>query len=328
MDFSQIAGHDHIIQQLDFAYTHKRIPSAYLFTGVSGIGKSTLARLFAQKLNCHTNNNCQTCGNCKMFEQNTHPDFLVLKADGKFIKIGQIQNLIEQLSLKPLYAKKRVVLVEDAQKMNMEAANCFLKILEEPPLDTLIILITTDETLLLETTVSRTQIIYFSPLNRKEIKTILEKNYKLSTSETPFILNYSRGKIRADFIEQVGTLYNLREQTLHLLRGLKEGNMVDNFDLLEYVIKQDLIPWLLEFCSGWLHDWLTMELGYHRGIINSDLMEEVQTIPENLSPEILSWCFDLIIETERSITAQAAKLLALEALIIKIKLTFRGNEIT
>lgn len=326
MDFLNIAGHISVIQHLQIAFSRDRVPSAYLFVGLKGIGKSTLARAFAQMINCRTRNNCHQCPSCKMFEQNSHPDFINIEADGKFIRISQVQSLIKQLSLKPVYAVTRVVLIEDVNKMNLEAANCFLKVLEEPPLGTLIILLTTDETLLLETTVSRTQIIHFSPLSEKQVKDILEKNYELSDEETRFVLSYSQGRIRSEFIGQITTLFNLREQVFNLLQRLKNESMVDNFALIENVIKQELISSFLEFCSSWVHDWLILKLGKKKKrFINGDLMEEVEKIPHNISAESLRWAFELIIETEISINAQAGKLLALESLIVKIKQVFSGK---
>ncbi|MCP4294641.1 MAG: AAA family ATPase [Proteobacteria bacterium] len=325
MDFLNIAGHTPVIQHLQVAFSSDHIPSAYLFVGLKGIGKSTLARAFAQMINCQTSNNCRQCPSCKMFEQSNHPDFINIEADGKFIRIRQIQSLIKQLSLMPVYAKTRVVLIEDVQKMNLEAANCFLKVLEEPPLDTLLILLTTDETLLLETTLSRTQILHFSPLSSKQIRGVLEKNYTLSEEENRFVLNYSQGKIRSNFIDQVTALFNLREQVEILLRGLKNESMVDNFLLIEHVLKQDLTPYFLEFCSSWIHDWSIFKLGKNVGFINEDLMADVKNVPGNTTVESLSWIFDLIIETEVAIKAQAGKLLALESLVIKMKQVFSGK---
>ncbi len=169
MELKGVYGHDSIKQRLLSAFHQDRIPSAYLFLGQEGIGKALLVREYAQLINCETRNNCGHCTNCRMFAGGSHPDFEIIKPSGQNIRIKQILELIEKLSLKPSYASKRVIFVKQTHRLNQESANSFLKILEEPPLDTLIVLSTTDENLLLETIVSRCQSVHFPPLTKSEL---------------------------------------------------------------------------------------------------------------------------------------------------------------
>jgi len=114
---------------LEMAFRNDRVPSAYLFVGPAGVGKTALAKQFAQLLNCDDHSLCHHCENCRLFERDSHPDFHLIEPNGQNIRIAQIQTLITQLNLKPTYARHRVVLVKEAQKMNQESANAFLKIL-------------------------------------------------------------------------------------------------------------------------------------------------------------------------------------------------------
>lgn len=325
MPFENIYGHESVIQRLMFTYQNDLIPSAYLFVGQIGIGKSTLIKEFGQVINCRTNNSCHECDNCRMFDNNSHPDFHVVKPNGQFIRIAQIHELIDKLSLKPTYARKRIVLVKDAFRLNQESANSFLKILEEPPLDTLIILTTTDENLLLETILSRCQRLFFSPLTMDQISSVIGKNYTLQPDEMEFVLNYSQGRIRKEFIEKADVLLNMRRQVLKLLLNLEVEFLVDYCLLLEQWVKKELHFFFLEFCSVWIRDLICLKNKDSVNLINQDMIEELQSIDTLFTIEQLQWCFGLVIETETAIRANASKNLALESLLIQLKQISEGT---
>ncbi|MBT4288290.1 MAG: AAA family ATPase [Deltaproteobacteria bacterium] len=324
MTFSKIFGHEKVIERLVFSWENNRIPSAYLFIGWDGIGKNTLIKEYAQMLNCDTHSNCQQCNNCRMFKNIEHPDFIIIKPSGKFIRIAQIQGLIEQLSLKPIYATKRVVVIHEAHRMNLESANCFLKILEEPPLDTLIILMTTDESLLLETIQSRCQKVMFSTLTRDQLKKIYGLYFNIQADEETFILNYSNGRIRKKFIENASELFNMRFQILEMLLNLKNTRLIEFFSRMEQWIKQELYHYFFEFTSSWLRDFIYLLEGKTEGFYNQDIIEKVPDISRKFTIEQLQWIFDLTIETETALQMNAAKQLALEGLLIQYKQIVNG----
>lgn len=327
MAFSKIFGHQGGIDRLTNAYKKDLIPSAYLFIGPDGVGKSTIASEFAQMINCSEAVVCHHCNSCKMYDSQTHPDFLSIKPSGQFIKIAQIKALIKQLSLKPIYAEKRVVVIHDAHRLNIESANCFLKILEEPPLDTTIILLTTDESLLLETIVSRCQKVFFPPLTAEQLTQIYKKFFEIPDDLLGFVLQYSHGSIRKDFIKIASELYNIRALVLNIISDFSPTRMIDHFFLLEQWVKKDKIHAFLEFLSSWLRDLVLIKEGKTDKMLNIDLAND---IPENLlnySREQFEKAFDLVIETEIAIRKNAAKLLALESLLIQIKQVFSGRPV-
>lgn len=319
MTFSKIFGHKKVIERLVSTWENDRIPSAYLFIGWDGIGKNTIVKEYAQMLNCDTHSNCQQCNNCRMFNNAQHPDFLITKPNGQFIRIAQIKKLIEQLNLKPIYATKRVVIIHEAHRMNLESANCFLKILEEPPLDTLIILMTTDENLLLETIQSRCQKIMFSALTNDQLLKIYDLYFEIQPDELEFILNYSHGRIRKKFIENASELFNMRFQILEMLVNLENTRLIEFFAKMERWIKQDLHHYFFEFSTAWLRDFIYILEGKTDGFYNQDIISKVPDISGKFTTEKLQWAFDLTIETETAIKMNAAKQLALEGLLIQYK---------
>jgi len=325
MAFSNLIGHNDIVQRLEFAYQQDRIPSSYLFIGPAGIGKGMLVKAFAQMLNCETHDNCHQCDSCKMFDNKMHPDFHVIRPDGQNIRIRQIHELISHLDLKPIYATKRIVLVKEANKLNQESANSFLKILEEPPLNTLIILMTEDESHLLETINSRCQKIYFSPLNPEEIQTVLNENYQLDAETLEFVLCYAQGRIRKRFIEKATLLSGMRRQVLNMLNSLNTEDLYEYSLMTDKWVKQDLHGYFIEFCLAWLRDFAAIQNQNSSDLINRDLKGELQQIPSRFTNETLQWSFNLVVETEQAIKSNASKNLALESLIIQLKQVFWGT---
>lgn len=327
MAFSKIFGHQNVISRLINAYKNDLIPSAYLFVGQDGIGKSTIASEFAQVINCDDIGICHCCNNCKMYDSDTHPDFISIEPSGQFIKIAQIKSLIQQLSLKPIYAQKRVVVIHNAHKLNVEAANCFLKILEEPPLDTTIILLTPDENLLLETIVSRCQRVSFAPLTEEQLTQIYYKFFDIPDDLFNFVLKYSHGSIRKDFIKMASELYNIRALVLNILGNLSPERMIDHFYLLEQWIKKDRYHAFLEFLSAWLKDFILLKENRREYMLNEDLIPEIPQNIQNYTTDQLYQAFELVIETEIAIRKNAAKQLALESLLIQIKQVFSGRPV-
>jgi len=148
-----------------------QLSHAYLFTGLKYLGKKLFAKELVKLINCQEENKpCKRCFSCQSIEKESFPDFKIIseanKRDPKFgdvgeIKISQVRDVQKFLSYKPYYGKFKAVLIEDAEKMNQEAQSCFLKTLEEPKGNTMIILLSSGPNLILPTIHSRCQTIKF-----------------------------------------------------------------------------------------------------------------------------------------------------------------------
>lgn len=165
----KIIGHQAIIQRLEQAAKNARPHHAYLFVGTPHLGKTTVARRFARQLLCEQTGPCGACTHCLLAEAGNHPDYLELPEDGK-LTIEQIRNLKQSLSLKPHSAAWRVGLVPDADRLGLPAQNALLKLLEEPPAKTVLILTAGAPETLLPTTVSRCQVVTFT---RPDAQTVI-----------------------------------------------------------------------------------------------------------------------------------------------------------
>ena len=206
--FDSILGHRRPIRILATSLRRETIAQAYLFQGEEGIGKRTVAMIFAKALLCpsdcvgagfepsHTDiqpppqiispphsfsgphpirlprgkGREKSCESCLRFERGTHPDRTEIRPEGAAIKIGQIRAIQDGITFPPLMGKRRVYLFDDADRLNLEAANALLKTLEEPPSHAVLILVAHRPHLLPETLRSRCQKVLFVPPSPEELE--------------------------------------------------------------------------------------------------------------------------------------------------------------
>jgi DNA polymerase-3 subunit delta' len=203
MSFKNIVGHERPIQILKTALRGKSLAHAYLFYGEEGIGKRLVAKAFAKAVNCDAeplgehsgDDSCGKCISCQHIEAETHPDLISVEPDGTMIKIGQIRKLQEQIHLKPLASPYRFVILNETESMNDEAANALLKSLEEPPDQTILILITSRAHTLLPTVVSRCQKIRFNLLTNQQVMEFLRQKRPGASSQPGRVAALAMGKI-------------------------------------------------------------------------------------------------------------------------------------
>lgn len=155
-------------------------PHAVIFSGAEGIGKRFAAEICAAALLCDNPTDgeaCGTCENCKLVAAGSHPDFYVVEAastkTAHIIKIGQIRTMQTEAALRPINSSRRVIILDGAELMNTAAANCLLKTLEEPPSQTIFILLTASRSNLLMTIRSRCMTVNFDKLKAPQIRDAL-----------------------------------------------------------------------------------------------------------------------------------------------------------
>lgn len=196
MSFKQILGQNKPISILRNALLNNRLAHAYLFEGPSGAGKAFTALNFAKAINClnaagKPGDCCDECASCKKIDSGNHIDvsWLVLLKDKTQIAIEQIRQLQSQINLKPYEARYKVFCIQDAELMSADAQNALLKTLEEPPVKSILILISSRPSVLFSTVLSRCQAVKFSALNADAVKEILMKRYDIK-SDSAYFLTY------------------------------------------------------------------------------------------------------------------------------------------
>lgn len=233
-----IVGHEKQIRFLKQMVQQGNIPHALLFSGPPKIGKKRVALEMASWL---------------LGEKiNSHPDFILLEPEKKWqgkIQIDQIRELSWRLSLKPIRANLIVGIIDDAHLMTRDAQNCFLKTLEEPKSDALLILITSYPSLLLPTIRSRCQEIKFFPLGEKILRKFLEEK-NVREKEIEELIQISFGKIGTiiEFLENPKTF----AQRKLLIKKLNKFPLLSLFERFQLVKEISQDPKVTEILENWL----------------------------------------------------------------------------
>lgn len=237
MSWSKILNHDAIVDRFRRSWERQRMATTYLFVGMPGIGKRLFAHKLAEVLLCENRpgsfESCGGCPACQQVQAETHPDLILISkpADKAFIPIETFigekdhrhqAGLCHDIGLKPFRGGRKVALVDDADFLNREGANCLLKTLEEPPANSLLILIGTSEQQQLPTIVSRSQVIRFQPLALEQVQTILGQISEFE-SEIPLekLAAVSQGSVQLAFQLADKETFEFREE---LFQQLSSGD--------------------------------------------------------------------------------------------------------
>ncbi|MEW6670526.1 MAG: DNA polymerase III subunit delta' [Thermodesulfobacteriota bacterium] len=347
--FESIIGQKQPIRILATLLRKGTIPHALLFCGSDAAGKKTAALTFAMASNCLNQpgltsradapplltgdvsfnevNPCGDCPACRKILSGNHPDILTISPSGPIIRIAQIRSLCECVSMKPYEARRRFVIISDAQAMNPEAGNALLKLLEEPPDRTFFILLAGQISDLLPTIASRCQQIHFNPLPRKDLQTLLVEKENLPPNEAAVIADLANGDYaRALFLSRPskGTDWKRWRRWLLNASGLKQPAQLSKnpigFRLMfaeQLSSNKEILPDALEILKVWLRDLVICKFCPEK-IINTDLADTVRDVSRTESLASLIAKIETIQKAQKSIRANANARLTVEAMMMKL----------
>lgn len=291
----------------------EKLPSAMVFYGPEGVGKSLTAQNLAQVLLCearvHLDQACGICGSCVRVAQKQSESLFWLEPEGSSHKIQSSRDIIEFLSLQSIGHRPRIVVINEAHLMNAQAANSLLKTLEEPPANTYFILITHKQQNLLPTIKSRTVHLRFSPLTTEVLR-------KLETHAPEWCLRASRGSLESLKTLMDPSIEEGRIWAGHLLQNL----LADPQQLHILAWREDLKD--REFAISVSRVWLQYirdaffaeihpELVIHQDQV--DLMRQLAALPKPLLAQI----GEFMLEIEPALVANRDSVLVYEEFFIK-----------
>jgi DNA polymerase-3 subunit delta' len=327
MALKDVIGQEKAINILLRTIQRGRIPSSYLFTGESGIGKKFTAINLAKALNCLkpvtsnelqvTSKNqspnsglnsslvtrhsslsfdcCDECSSCKKIDAGIHPDFLFIEPESGLIRIEEIRAINDMLSLKPFEGKSKIVIVDESHTMNPYAGNAFLKTLEEPPKDSLIILISSNPDRLPDTIRSRCSRLNFTPLSneacRKVIETVISQKSNpplppftkeghggITDSRLGTLVRLSMGRpgiaTSTDLFEERGWFLELLQE---MLKAEKDG----------WTSREEMERWF-DLIVLLLRDVAVMQITQdEKTLINLDLKDHIEKLSSSMDLKVI-----------------------------------------
>jgi DNA polymerase-3 subunit delta' len=322
MKFSTIEGHEKSIRILQRAIANNALAHAYLFSGQAGIGKKKTAFALAAAVNClnpRPEGGCGECPSCRKVDTLGHPDVHVLVPDGDEIKIDQIRQVQADFALKPFEGTKKVLIVDNAESMNAAAANAFLKTLEEPPGDALIILITAMPRSLLSTIRSRCQEITFQPLARNTLARVLVQRRGLSEEDAWFIAALAQGSMGRGLEMDIDQEKAARDELAAFWSGLAQMGPGEALALAETLAKdRERLDRLIETGVEGLRDALVYrETGEERLLVHARAQPLYRQVADHYSLPGLLADMELFTASRDLLDRRVSAQLVAENLLLK-----------
>ncbi|NLC34108.1 MAG: DNA polymerase III subunit gamma/tau [Erysipelothrix sp.] len=322
--FEEVVGQKHIVRTLNNALNRNRLAHAYLFSGPSGNGKTSIAKLFAKAINCTSETEviCDQCENCLNTKANTHPDIIEIDAASNN-GVDEIRSLIEKVKYAPLTGKYKVYIIDEVHMLSIGAFNALLKTLEEPPGHVIFILATTEPHKVIPTIISRTQRYDFTRVSEEDIQYNIErilKNEEVAydqdainlisvladggVRESLSILEqtiaYADDKIQ---LEDVQRIYGVvtPQLKLELLNHILNGNMEETLSLLRNIVDQgNNLDRLIVDYINLLKESVIYSYSKSEGLLKFLTRDEVEHITTKVSAEQIIQMIDILVDLTSS----------------------------
>jgi len=365
MGFRDVINQEQAKEFLGSSIAAGRVSSGYLFHGLRGVGKATLAVAFAQALNCERKDpdGCGECPPCRRIARFVHPDVTfifptsakneyeevpaTLKArsenpvfvhtfpEAATIRIKTIQDLRMDLAMGVRESRRRVVILAYAEKMREEAANCLLRTLEEPNKGVTFILTATSRNDLLATIVSRCQAVHLVPLPAPEIQRVLMENKNrldkkdMTDREAAILARLSGGSLSAavEFAEQ--DIVRYREENLEFLRSLGQrtpAQLLVKAEALAEGNDRSQVRIFVHLALLWLRDLLLLKCGGREAdVAYADLADELRHEADGLELTEIRRRTDILEEVVSSMERNVDISLLLSASFLRLAGAVKGE---
>lgn len=330
MPFSDLIGHERPKAILKASILHDRVAHAYLFYGAESIGKKQSALLFAQAVNCDRDYGpggpeaCGACRSCQQIENRTHPDFILIEPDQELanpqIKIEQVRELEEQIVYRPLLGRRKICVIDDADRLTQGAANALLKTLEEPTAHSLFLLISSRPAALPATVRSRCQGIRFVPPARTQVEAALITKRELPPADARFLAIATEARIGQALQAEVATFRAQQDEFCRLMSLPSLQSVTAVLTAAEALHKSDRAQETLEWIEQWIRDLILVGVGADPdSLLNLERLPELQEATKGLRLDLL---LDLLTEIEsiqRSATRNVNLQMALENILLRLR---------
>jgi DNA polymerase-3 subunit delta' len=306
MYFENIIGQEFAKKYLTNSIRKNKINHAYMFEGIEGIGKKKFTGELSKILLNSEN-------------VDSSPDYINIYPDGSSIKIAQIRKLQTDIIIKP-HKDYKIYIINDAEKMTIEAQNALLKTLEEPPGYGIMILITSNKEALLDTIKSRCEIIKFLPISLLDLKKYLIKN-GIDEQRAQLLATFSRGSIeKALELSESAEFAIMREDIQSYIQTILDKNIIEILEIPNNMdkYKKEVIS-ILDMMVNYFRDMMLLKEKVDKSmIINSDKIIFIQNMSKKITYSQVSKIIDIIEETKKKIKSNCNFNISIQVMALNI----------
>ncbi|RHV87984.1 DNA polymerase III subunit delta [Lachnospiraceae bacterium OF09-33XD] len=324
--FDGVVGHEEIISHLQNAIRLGKVSHAYIFGGEHGSGKKLLASLFAMTLQCqeHGIEPCMKCASCKKALNKNHPDIInITHEKPNSIGIDEIRDqLINDVGIKPYESPYKIYIVNDADKLTLQAQNALLKTIEEPPAYAVVMLLADNPDALLPTITSRCVILSLKPVGDRLVKDYLMDRMHIPDYQAEVQASFAQGNVgKAKQMANSAEFTELTENALRILKHSREMEVYELVDAIKIMSaeKQNIYDYL-DLFTMWFRDVLLFKAT--KEVDNLVFKEEINYIKERASVssyEGLEQIIDAIHMADSRLRANVNFDLVMELLFLTIR---------
>ncbi len=243
--FSEIVGHEQIMEHLQNAIEADKVSHAYILNGPDKAGKMMIAKAFAQTLQCEKGGiePCMECHSCKQAMSGNQPDIIYVRHEKpNTISVDDIRTQINNdIVVKPYSSKRKIYIVDEAEKMNQQAQNALLKTIEEPPAYAVLLLLTTNADTFLPTILSRCVRLNLKAVRDEEIKDFLMKKHQLPDYQADVCVAFAQGNVgKAIQLASSDSFNELKTAALQLLKRLDDIELYEMTEAVKQISEYKL----------------------------------------------------------------------------------------
>lgn len=324
--FSNIIGHEQIIEHLQNAISMGRVSHAYIFNGPEKSGKKTLAKSFAMALQCETHgtDGCMECHSCKQALSGNQPDIIYLRHEKpNTISVDDIRTQINSnVAVKPYASPYKIYIIDEAEKMNPQAQNALLKTIEEPPAYAVLLLLTTNADSFLPTILSRCITLNLKVVPDDTIREYLMKHYEVPDYKADICTAFAQGNV-GKAIQLAGSedFNEIKDSAIQLLKRIRDIELYEMMEAVKHINEFKLsINDYFDIMTIWFRDVLLYKATSDaNSLIFKDEIYDIKTQASKSSYSGIETIINALEKAKRRLNANVNFDLVMELLLLTIK---------
>ncbi len=325
--FSDIVGQEQLREHLENAVRMNKVSHAYIINGERNAGKEFIARTFAMALQCEDRQGvepCQECHSCKQAQSGNHPDIIFITHEKPgTIGVDDIRRQINgDVAIKPYSGPKKIYIVNEGEKMTVQAQNALLKTLEEPPEYAVILILTDNVNTLLPTILSRCVVLNMKPVRDAQIKEYLMENMGIPDYKADICVAFARGNVgKARLLANSEEFDKVKDEAITLLKYIGEMELHEIVAAIKKIneYKFDVNDYM-DILSIWYRDVLLFKATHDvNHLIFREEIQHIRKVADKSTYEGIERIIDALEKSKQRLNANVNFELTMELLLLTIK---------